>query len=107
RGGLSGWPPRVISEARRWLTEEEFLAAFTLCRIVPGMNQLNMAVYVGTHFRGFPGAAAAILGLTLVPLLIAIGLGALYFEHHGRTTAAASVMTGLAASAAGLTLSLP
>src|SRR5262249_61301048 len=67
---------------------------------------LNLAVCVCAHLRCVPGAAAAILGLTLVPLLIAIGLGALYFEHHGRTTAVASVMTGLVAAAAGMTLSV-
>ncbi len=54
-GGLSAWALRVIVEERRWLTEQEFLAAFTICRIVPGPNQVNMAVYVGTHFRGLPG----------------------------------------------------
>jgi chromate transporter len=105
-GGLSAWALRVIVEERRWLTEEEFLTAFTLCRIVPGMNQINMAVYVGTHFRGLPGAAAALIGLTLVPLVIVLVLGALYFEHHGRTTAVASAMTGLVAVAAGMTLSV-
>src|SRR5262245_32978771 len=47
-GGLSAWALRVIVEERRWLTEQEFLAAFTICRIAPGPNQVNMAVYVGT-----------------------------------------------------------
>jgi len=104
-GGLSAWALRVIVEERRWLTEEEFLAALTLCRILPGPNQVNMAVYVGTRFRGLAGAAAALAGLTLLPLAIALGLGALYFGHR-RTPGLQAAMTGLVAAAAGMTLSV-
>jgi len=104
-GGLSAWSLRVIVEERRWLTEEEFLAALTLCRILPGPNQVNMAVYVGTRFRGLAGAAAALAGLTLLPLAIALGLGALYFGHRHRPGLQAA-MTGLVAAAAGMTLSV-
>jgi chromate transporter len=104
-GGLSAWALRVIVEERRWLSEQEFLAALTICRILPGPNQVNMAVYVGTHLRGLPGAAAALMGLTLVPLAIALALGALYFEHR-ETPGLSSIMSGLAAAAAGMTLSV-
>lgn len=104
-GGLSAWALRVIVEERRWLTEEEFLAAYTICRILPGPNQVNMAVYVGTHFRGLAGAAAALAGLTLVPLAIVLGLGVLYFGHR-KTPGLQATMAGLVAAAAGMTLSV-
>ncbi|HYB41927.1 MAG TPA: chromate transporter [Candidatus Methylomirabilis sp.] len=104
-GGLSAWALRVLVEERGWLTEEEFLSALTICRILPGPNQVNMAVYVGTRFRGLPGAAAALAGLTLVPLAIALGLGVLYFGHR-RTPGLQAIMTGLVAAAAGMTLSV-
>ena len=104
-GGLSAWALRVIVEERRWLTEEEFLAAYTICRILPGPNQVNMAVYVGTHFRGLAGAAAALAGLTLVPLAIVLGLGVLYFGHR-KTPGLQAIMAGLVAAAAGMTLSV-
>jgi chromate transporter len=104
-GGLSAWALRVMVEERRWLTEEEFLAALTICRILPGPNQVNMAVYVGTRFRGLAGAAAALAGLTLVPLGIVLVLGALYFGHH-TTPGLQATMTGLVAAAAGMTLSV-
>ena len=64
-----------------------------------------MAVYVGTHLHGLVGAAAALAGLTLVPLGIVLGLGVLYFSH-GKTPALQAVMTGLVAAAAGMTLSV-
>ena len=28
----------------------------TMCRILPGANQVNMAVFAGTKMRGIPGA---------------------------------------------------
>jgi chromate transporter len=104
-GGLSAWALRVIVEERKWLTEEEFLAAYTICRILPGPNQVNMAVYVGTRFRGLAGAAAALAGLTLVPLAIVLGLGTLYFGNR-KTPGLQATMTGLVAAAAGMTLSV-
>lgn len=104
-GGLSAWALRVIVEERRWLTEEEFLAALTICRILPGPNQVNMAVYVGTRFRGLAGALAALAGLTVIPLVIVLGLGALYFGNR-QTPGLQATMTGLVAAAAGMTLSV-
>ena len=104
-GGLSAWALRVIVEERRWLTEQEFLAALTICRILPGPNQVNMAVYVGTRFRGLAGAASALLGLTAVPLVIVLALGTLYFGNRD-TPGLQAVMTGLVAAAAGMTLSV-
>lgn len=104
-GGLSAWALRVIVQERRWLTEQEFLAAFTICRILPGPNQVNMAVYVGTRFRGWAGAAAALAGLTLVPLAVVLAVGGLYFGHR-QTPGLQATMNGLVAAAAGMTLSM-
>jgi chromate transporter len=104
-GGMSAWSLRVIVEERRWLTNDEFLAAVTLCRLLPGPNQVNMAVYVGTRHRGLAGAASALAGLTLVPLVIVVGLGLLYFANR-QMPALQATMNGLVAAAAGMTLSV-
>jgi chromate transporter len=103
-GGLSAWALRVIVEERRWLTHQEFLGALTVCRLMPGPNQVNMAVYVGTRFRGLAGAVAALLGLTLIPVGIVLALGVLYFGHR-EIPGVKAIMTGLVAAAAGMTLS--
>ena len=104
-GGMSAWALRVLVEERRWLTNEEFLGALTLCRILPGANQVNLAVHVGTRYRGVRGAAAALAGLTLVPLAIVLVLGVLYFGHH-QVPALKDLMSGLVAAAAGMTLAV-
>ena len=81
-GGLSAWALRVIVEQRRWLNEEEFLAAYTICRILPGPNQVNMAVYVGDPFGGLRGALAAVAGLTLSRSPSCSGSAAAYFHYR-------------------------
>jgi chromate transporter len=79
-GGLSAWARRVLVEERGWLSDVEFLSAQTLCRVLPGANQINMAVFVGTRFRGSVGALAAVLGLTAVPVALILALGIVYFR---------------------------
>src|SRR3954463_4312803 len=41
-GGLSAWSREVLVVEKQWMREEEFLAAMTMCRILPGANQVNM-----------------------------------------------------------------
>ena len=104
-GGLSAWARRVLVEERRWISDEEFLSALTLCRILPGPNQVNMAVYVGARFRGLAGALAALSGLVLVPLAIVIGLGIAYF-HYRQVPALDATLRGAVAAAAGMTIAM-
>ena len=104
-GGLSGWARQVLIEERQWLTDEEFLTAYTLARILPGPNITNLAVYVGTRCQGLTGAGAALAGLTLVPLAIMLSLGVIYFHYH-HLPGVQSVLTGVVAGAVGLTLSV-
>jgi chromate transporter len=104
-GGMSIWALRILVEEKRWFTSEEFLGAVTVCRIMPGPNVVNLAVYVGTRFHGFRGALAAMLGLTVVPLGIVLALGLLYFRYR-HIPALESTMTGLVAGAAGMTVSM-
>ena len=48
-GGLSAWSREVIVVEKGWMAEE-FLSAITMCRILPGANQVNLAVFVGAKF---------------------------------------------------------
>ncbi len=104
-GGLSAWSRVVVVEEKKWMEDEEFLSAVTMCRILPGANQVNLAVFVGVKFRGVPGAAAAVFGLTLVPVVIALALAYFYFQFHD-IPAVQGVLKGAAAAAVGLTLSM-
>lgn len=104
-GGLSAWSREVLVVERKWLGDEEFLSAMTMCRILPGANQVNMAVFVGTKMRGVPGAVAAITGLCLVPLAIVLFLAWLYFQFK-EVPAVKGVLHGASAAAVALTLAM-
>ena len=79
-GGLSAWSREVLVVEKEWMAEEEFLSAMTMCRILPGANQVNMAVYVGTKMAGILGALSALLGLTLMPLVFVLMMAFIYFR---------------------------
>jgi chromate transporter len=104
-GGLSAWSREMVVVEKKWMADEEFLSAITMCRILPGANQVNLAVFVGAKFRGMPGAAAALIGLLVVPVLIVLGLGYAYFQFH-QVPALQSVLHGAAAAAVALTLAM-
>jgi chromate transporter len=104
-GGLSAWTRRIVVERRRWLTDQQFLSAITIARLFPGPNQVNMAIYVGVHFRGLPGALAALAGLLGVPLAILLTLGWAYFHFHTVPELRAT-LSGVVAAAAGMALSM-
>src|SRR5690242_20992989 len=73
-GGLSAWSREVLVVEKGWLGEAEFLSAMTMCRILPGANQVNMAVFAGTKMRGMAGAVAAVFGLCAMPLVVVLVL---------------------------------
>ena len=104
-GGLSAWSREVVVVEKKWMSEEEFLSALTMCRILPGANQVNLAVFVGNKLQGVPGAIAAVAGLTLVPVLIVLGLGYVYFKYH-ELPALKNILRGASAAAVALTLSM-
>ena len=72
---------------------------------LPGANQVNLAVFVGSKFRGLAGAGAALIGLSILPVLIVLGLGYAYFQFH-EIPALQSVLHGAAAAAVALTLAM-
>ena len=104
-GGVMPWARRMLVEERRWLSAEEFTEALSLCQLLPGPNIVNMAVYVGTRFRGAPGAVAALMGLMSAPFAIVLTLGALY-TRYGHLAVVSSTFHGISAGAAGLVVAM-
>jgi chromate transporter len=104
-GGLSAWSREVLVVEKKWMGEEEFLSAMTMCRIMPGANQVNMAVLVGTKLRGIAGAAAALVGLCLLPLIFVLIMAFVYF-HFKEVPAVKGVLHGASAAAVAMTLAM-
>lgn len=104
-GGLSAWSREMVVARRKWMNDAEFLSAMTICRILPGANQVNLAVFVGTKLNGLRGAGAALTGLIAMPTLLLVGIAALYaaFQH---SHAVQHVLAGFAAAAVAMTLQM-
>ncbi|MDY6997497.1 MAG: chromate transporter [Actinomycetota bacterium] len=100
-GGLSAWSREVLVVEKGWIGEKEFLSAMTMCRILPGANQVNLAVFAGTKLRGAMGAVAAIFGLVCVPVTLMLVAAYFYFQFktmpavngalHGASSAAVAL----------------
>lgn len=102
-GGVLPWARRMIVEQRRWLTPTEFTEMLGLCQFLPGGNIMNVAVALGSRFRGIPGAVAALVGLLAAPVAIVIGLGAIY-EQYADVPAVQRAFVALSAAAVGYLL---
>lgn len=100
-GGVLPWARRTLVEQDKILTSEEFSAILGICQIVPGPNIVNVAVCVGSRFAGALGAFAAVLGLTLGPILIVLMLAVLY-QHYSYLDTVKGLLKGISAVGVGL-----
>lgn len=103
-GGVLYWSRRMMVDERKWMTAEEFNDAYALCNFLPGPNIVNFSVVFGRQVRGTAGAVVALLGL-LGPPFVLVTLLSLLYAHFGEITALQRVLGGVAAAAAGLTIS--
>ena len=103
-GGVLYWSRRMMVDERKWMTAEEFNEAYALCNFLPGPNIVNFSVVFGRQVGGTVGALVALLGLLGPPFLLVTLLGLLY-AYYGDIPALQRVLAGVAAAAAGLTIS--
>jgi chromate transporter len=103
-GGVLYWSRRMMVDKRKWMTAEEFNEAYALCNFLPGPNIVNFAVVFGRQIGGTAGAFLALFGLLAPPFAIVTVFGFLY-AHYGDIDALQRMFVGVAAAAAGLTIS--
>ncbi len=102
-GGLSGWMMREFVQRRAWLTETEFLSGLALAQSFPGINVVNLSIWIGYRLRGGAGALAGALGIVVGPMLVAIMLAAV-FSTLGNSHQVHVALAGVTAAAVGLSL---
>jgi chromate transporter len=103
-GGVLYWSRRMMVEERKWLTAEEFNEAYALCNFLPGPNIVNFSVVFGRQIAGTSGALVALVGLLGPPFAMVTFFGFLY-AYYGTIDSLQRMFGGVAAAAAGLTLS--
>ncbi len=60
-----------------FVTEEQFIQAVSFSSVLPGSDALQMAMFIGYHVDGMPGAMAALLGSILPPTFLILGVAAI------------------------------
>lgn len=102
-GGLIAYLQDAIVAEKKWMTEEEFLAALEIGQTLPGGNAVNVSIIAGRKLAGPVGAIAAASGLLLPGVVMLVVLGLLYQRFHHNPDIAAG-LAGVAAAAVGLLL---
>ena len=100
-GGLSAWSREVIVVEKKWMGEEEFLSAMTMCRIMPGANQVNGRLR-RHQAAGRPRRGRRVVGLCLMPVAIVLVMGFIYFTFK-EVPAVKGALHGASAAAVALT----
>jgi chromate transporter len=103
-GGVLAVAQRELVERLRWLSKEQFVELLSLSQVLPGPNVINLSLMYGDRLFGWRGALAATGGMLAAPLLIVLGLAALY-AHFSSVPQVAGALRGMGAVASGLILS--
>ena len=104
-GGMSGWMHRELVERRQWFSEDEFITSLALAQAMPGLNVVNLAVWLGFRLRGTRGAIAGFCGVTFPPLAVIIPVSMAYAEW-GHLAFVHVALAGVVAAALALTLNM-
>jgi chromate transporter len=104
-GGLSGWMLREFVQRRRWIEEPEFLSGLALAQSFPGVNVVNLSIWIGFRLRGNRGALLASLGMVVPPMIVAMLL-AMLFNRASHSPVLHIILAGIAAAAVGLSLQM-
>jgi chromate transporter len=100
-GGVIPVAQRELVERRRWLTKAEFVEILSLGQILPGPNIVNVALMFGDRHFGWRGAAAALAGLMVFPLMVVLTLTLLARQAAGAPEVSGA-LRGMGVAAAAL-----
>ena len=104
-GGLSGWMYREFVEVRGWFSESEFLTSLAIAQAMPGLNVVNLAIWLGFRLRGTLGAIAAFCAMVFPPLAVIIAISIAY-DRWGHYLIVHRALAGVAAAALAVTLNM-
>jgi chromate transporter len=82
-GGLSGWMLREFVTRRQWLTEGEFFSGLAVAQVLPGVNIVNLSIWIGWRLLGLAGAVTAALAMILPGLAMLSAIYAVFAHLQG------------------------
>jgi chromate transporter len=104
-GGAAGPLRHVVVKQRRWLSEGELAEMFGIAQALPGATAVNVAVMLSDRFCGPLGPFAALAGLIVPSLLIAIALSRIAAQLASTNARFAAAEEAITAAVAGVFIS--
>jgi chromate transporter len=101
-GGAAGPLRHVIVKQRKWLSETELAELFGIAQALPGATAVNIAVMLGDRFAGPLGPIAALAGLIVPSLIVAIILAEVATSLASTNVRFAAAETAITAAVAGV-----
>jgi chromate transporter len=92
-----------LVEERKWMSHEDFSAAFSLIKAMPGPIAFMTAVYLGRFRAGLMGGFLAAIGLVL-PAAILMVLFSIFFKNMASIGFVATILLGMQICALGVIL---
>ncbi|MDD1779702.1 chromate efflux transporter [Enterovibrio sp. ZSDZ35] len=80
-----GYFQREFVDRRKWIEEEKFSTALSLCQFLPGPASSQLGMFIGYHRAGYLGAIAAFVGFTF-PSFALLTAAAVYSAQLGDST---------------------
>lgn len=84
----------ILVDRRKWLTQEEFADLLVMAQTAPGVQAINLSVFVGYKLKKLSGAVCSTLGVVLPSLLIILLVTLLYNKLKAYAVVA-SVFNGI------------
>jgi chromate transporter len=104
-GGVSGWMRLEFVVRKRWMTADSFYTGFSMAQALPGVNVLNLAIWIGFELHGTAGVLAAAAGVLIPPAIFVVVLGE-FFERISGYALTHFLLAGVAIGGLAMALSL-
>lgn len=84
---------KALVKTNAWMTEEEFNEHLAVVQAMPGVFNINLAVYLGMQLKGWKGCLASLGGMIFPPFFILI-IFATFFDDFCQFEAVDSFLRG-------------
>ncbi len=91
--------------SKQWVTEADFLEGLALAQTLPGVNVVNLSLWLGYSLHGTIGAIIAVLGSVLPPAILIVAAGAVIHQVSD-IPLVTQLLAGVAAAALGFSLNM-
>ena len=88
---------KMLVDERRWLSEQQFLAALNFCMLLPGPEAMQLATYAGWRLHGIAGGLVAGLLFVIPGAIVMLALSMAY-AAFGSVPVVEAVFVGIKAA---------